>query len=74
MLLSAVSVLVVGQSSSEIPEGLMNNPVFTCLSFGTASVPLIYFSLIGTSVLRREGRKKNIEKNTKYTDVINLTL
>ena len=28
MLLSAVSVLVVVQSSSEIPEGLMNNPVF----------------------------------------------
>ena len=25
MLLSAVSVLVVAQSSSEIPEGLMNN-------------------------------------------------
>ena len=29
MLLSALSVLVVAQSSSEIPEGLMNNPVFT---------------------------------------------
>ena len=28
ILLSAVSVLVVAQSSSEIPEGLMNNPVF----------------------------------------------
>jgi len=28
MLLSAVSVLVVAQSSSEIPEGIMNNPVF----------------------------------------------
>jgi len=28
MLLSAVSVLVVAQSSSEIPEGLKNNPVF----------------------------------------------
>ena len=28
MLLSAVSVLVVAQSSSEIPEGHMNNPVF----------------------------------------------
>ena len=28
MLLSAVSVLVVSQSSSEIPEGLMNNPVY----------------------------------------------
>jgi hypothetical protein len=27
MLLSAVSVLVVALSSSEIPEGLMNNPV-----------------------------------------------
>ena len=26
MLLSAVSVLVVAQSSSEIPEGRMNNP------------------------------------------------
>ena len=27
ILLSVVSVLVVAQSSSEIPEGLMNNPV-----------------------------------------------
>ena len=27
LYLSAVSVLVVAQSSSEIPEGLMNNPV-----------------------------------------------
>ena len=27
MLLSAVSVLVVAQSSSEFPEGLTNNPV-----------------------------------------------
>ena len=29
MLLSAMSILVVAQSSSEIPEGLMNNPVHT---------------------------------------------
>ena len=28
MLLSAVSVLVVAQSSWEVPEGLMNNPVY----------------------------------------------
>ena len=28
MLLSAVSVLVVAQSISEIPEGLMNNPIY----------------------------------------------
>ena len=32
MLLSAVSVLVVVQSSSEIPEGLMNNPVLETLN------------------------------------------
>ena len=32
MLLSAVSVLVVAQSSSEIPEGLMNNPVLLLYS------------------------------------------
>ena len=32
MLLSAVSVLVVAQSSSEIPDGLMNNPVLGLLS------------------------------------------
>ena len=32
MPLSAVSVLVVAQSSSEIPEGLMNNPVLCSTS------------------------------------------
>ena len=32
MLLSAVSVLVVAQSSSEKPEGLMNNPVYTAVT------------------------------------------
>ena len=34
MLLSAVPVLVVAQSSSEFPEGLMNNPVY---GFGVAA-------------------------------------
>ena len=33
MLLSAVSVLFVAQSSSEIPEGLMNNPVHDGIFF-----------------------------------------
>jgi len=28
MLLSSVSVLDYAQSSSEVPEGLMNNPVY----------------------------------------------
>ena len=38
MLLSAMSVLVVAQSSLEIPEGLMNNPVFSfCLQVLHAS-------------------------------------
>ena len=36
MLLSAVSVLVVAQSISEIPEGLMNNPVYRIVSIITA--------------------------------------
>ena len=36
MLLSAVSVLVVAQSSSEIPEGIMNNLV---QKINIASVP-----------------------------------
>ena len=36
MLLSAVSVLVVAQSSSEIPEGLMNIPV---LRFNVQQLP-----------------------------------
>jgi len=31
MFLSAVSVLVVARSSSEFPEGLMNNPVNVCM-------------------------------------------
>ena len=33
MLLSAMFILVVVQSNSEIPEGLMNNPVFSILVF-----------------------------------------
>ena len=38
MLLSAVSVLVVAQSSSEIPEGLMNNPVYVAVLSQTAII------------------------------------
>ena len=35
MVLSAVFVLVVAQSSSEIPEGLTNNPVLLCNEYAT---------------------------------------
>jgi len=41
MLLSAVSVLVVAQSSSEIPEGLMNNPVYFYLMMEEATASKI---------------------------------
>ena len=37
MLLSAVSILVVAQSSWKIPEGFMNNPVFHSLMLGIFS-------------------------------------
>ena len=54
MLLSAVSVLVVAQSSSEIPEGLMNNPVFILVfvSLVTAVVSscCMYFRIIDRHV------------------------
>ena len=43
MLLYAVSVLVVAQSSSEIPEGLMNNPVVSPSDIFLSSVtPSVY--------------------------------
>jgi len=48
MLLSAVSFLVVAQSSSKVPEGLMNNPVqldlhksFLCFNYINFSIPKI---------------------------------
>ena len=45
MLLSAVSVLVVAQSSSEIPEGLMNNPVVTFLMLQHLIIIIIFIFL-----------------------------
>jgi len=45
MLLSAVSVLVVAQSSSEIPEGLTNNPVYSYLASKTAGL-VTFFQFI----------------------------
>ena len=57
MLLSAVSVLVVAQSSSEIPEGLMNNSVYkTVLSPNHAACPtptfLYFINLVNISLRR----------------------
>ena len=51
MLLSAMSVLVVAQSSSEFPEGLMNNPVYTVASL--RSVVFLYKGEQDVNVARR---------------------
>ena len=45
MLLSAVSVLVVAQSISEIPEVLMNNPVYFSIMFPSSRVAFTQKSL-----------------------------
>ena len=54
MLLSAVSVLVVAQSSSEIPEGLMNNPVLYCHLWCLALHTLHY--LINSTIFEKTPR------------------
>ena len=54
MFLSAVSVLVVAQSSSEILEGLMNNPVYAFLKI-SASWDVTSCWLIGTNVSEARG-------------------
>ena len=43
MLLSAVSVLVVAQSSLEVPEGLMNNSVYIYIKYN--AIEYIYIML-----------------------------
>ena len=48
MLLSAVSVLVVAQASSEVPEGLMNYHVYRILTWNAST--------------SKEGIKVNLKK------------
>ena len=47
MLLSAVSVLVVAQSSSEIPEGLMNKSVYKKRSPESSETPVLIYRMHG---------------------------
>ena len=49
MLLSTLSVLVVAQSSSEIPEGLMNNPVYTKFHVAGYSEYIVHSMMIARS-------------------------
>ena len=52
MLLSAVSVLVFAQSSSEIPEGLMNNPVDKkCRKFVLSRRHLLYCIFLFVTII-----------------------
>ena len=51
MFLSAVSVLVVAQSSSEIPEGLMNNLVLFLSHYIAEILFVLYFSATPLSLL-----------------------
>jgi hypothetical protein len=48
MLLSSVSVLVVAQPGSEVPEGLMNYPVYTNESFYNI-ISLLQFVLLSSA-------------------------
>ena len=53
MLLSALSVLVVAQSSSEILEGLMNNPLcFTVLNSQSSNISEMFVigSVVGSVI------------------------
>ena len=62
MLLSAVSVLVVAQSSSDIPEGLTNNPVFPvtaaqCTVFRGVQAPAFLDRVVSVSVRKTDCKK-----------------
>ena len=46
MLLSTVSVLVVVQLSSEVPEGLMNYPVFVYTEIPNSSFSYLYYMVV----------------------------
>ena len=62
MLLSAVSVLVVAQTSSEIPEGLMNNPVHQSFA---SSLTFTVTRIVGSIKVLVVGLLKKITKKSR---------
>ena len=64
MLLSAVSVLVVAQLSSEVPEGLMNNPVYIY------STPYINIPCVTTKVGWTKTLHTNVTHNIHNIKII----
>jgi hypothetical protein len=70
MLLSAVSVLVVAQSSSEFPEGLMNNPVLRRRSRAAhRSLFQFIFILRRTSINKRHAYSYKVHELESATDI-----
>ena len=58
MLLSAVSVLVVAQPIFEIPEGLMNNPVYVTTFQSVLRCSIIFWGGDGNSRIALTLHKK----------------
>ena len=69
MLLSAVSVLVVAQSSSEIPEGLMNNPVYIYIYIYICTPDCVRF-VCGLKLLQIILRVKHFYTNREICEVL----
>jgi len=69
MLLSAVSVLVVAQTSSEIPEGLMNDPVLS-FSLKNPSRPTPS-KLLKRAPVKRDARLQGrVNLNFTFTQIL----
>ena len=74
MLLSALSFLVVAQSSSEVPEGLINNPVLFIIIIGEILVLFIYITKLASKEIfspsnkihREVGRAKDLSAPLYY--------
>ena len=65
MLLSAVYVLVVAHSSSEVPEGLMNNPVLSVITIESRSSTRFKLNVVSEIGLGhvRNGKGSRVSEN-----------
>ena len=66
MLLSAVSVLGVEQSSSEIPEGLMNNPVFLQTALHVSDDTIIHRQEHTQTVITKSGTGRTVFATVRW--------
>jgi hypothetical protein len=64
MFLSAVSVLVVVQLSSEVPEGLTNNPVYNFMPvYAMKAYQGVGVLLYALSTLTLGGRERSVSQD-----------